>query len=280
MKKIIVFLVICTLGVACQNSNDYMEYLNITDTSGTDIQPNSLNGWDKPYDAEEIIKLKRYIEVKHNRLVLTKDIHFAIDSLNICQKAYEDLKANITDVNRVIEHAERDSFEINLQYPFPKTRSEYNIGYIFTKNSTISDMNIAPIRLKSSSETDITNNVQLASMSANSSCSFLSSTVRVQSKTHINTSVFIWSFMIYDEVWGHHNGANGIGVIGENNGNYEYSWLYSLDNHTGEFNWRFRNVSSDTDGVTINHSFWGGKVKKYSMIADKDSSARRLNIKH
>ena len=42
--------------------------------------------------------------------------------------------------------------------------------------------------------------------------------------------------MIYDEVWGHHNGANGLGVIGENNGNYEYDWLYALDNHTGEFN--------------------------------------------
>ncbi len=31
--------------------------------------------------------------------------------------------------------------------------------------------------------------------------------------------------------------------------------LYALDNHTGEFNWEFRNVSSSTDGVSINHNF-------------------------
>ena len=65
--------------------------------------------------------------------------------------------------------------------------------------------------------------------------------------------------MIYDEVWGHHNGANGLGVIREN---YEYDWLYALDNHTGEFNWEFRNVSSSTDGVSINHNFFGKKVNR------------------
>ena len=99
-------------------------------------------------------------------------------------------------------------------------------------------------------------------MEANSHCYFQSGTANIKSIKHVNISIFFWSFMIYDEVWGHHNGANGLGVIGENNGNYEYDWLYALDNHTGEFNWEFRNVSSSTDGVSINHNFFGKKVNR------------------
>ena len=82
-------------------------------------------------------------------------------------------------------------------------------------------------------------------MAANSHCYFQSGTANIKSITHVNISIFFCSFMIYDEVWGHHNGANGLGVIGENNGNYEY-----------------RNVSSSTDGVSINHNFFGKKVNR------------------
>ncbi|MDB9207640.1 MULTISPECIES: hypothetical protein [Odoribacter] len=172
--------------------------------------------------------------------------------------------ANLIDVNKVIEQAENDSLEINLQYPFPTTYSASHTSYIFTKHNTTNNLNILSPRLKASSEDGGTTerNVLLASMAANSHCYFQSGTANIKSITHVNISIFFWSFMIYDEVWGHHNGANGLGVIGENNGNYEYDWLYALDNHTGEFNWEFRNVSSSTDGVSINHNFFGKKVNR------------------
>lgn len=68
--------------------------------------------------------------------------------------------------------------------------------------------------------------------------------------------------MIYDEVWGHHNGANGLGVIGENNGNYEYDWLYALDNHTGEFIGNFVTYLPVQMAFSINHNFFGKKVNR------------------
>lgn len=243
---------------SCQNNSDFTLNSNIS-KAHIPTTPTKLTIWNKPYKQEEIIKLKHYVKSINNRLVLVKDVQFALDSLKICKEAYDDLIANLIDVNKVIEQAEQDSLEINLQYPLPTT---YSTNHVFAKSSAINDINIIPVRLKSFRETDDESGyVLLSSMAANSRCSFVSSTVRVKSQTYVNSSVFIWTFMIYDEVWGHQNGANGVGVIGENNGNYEYIWLYSLDNHTGEFNWKFRNVSSNTDGVSISHRFYGGKVK-------------------
>lgn len=217
-------------------------------------------------DSKDSIWLakKEYVKAINNKLIFTKNNCFAIDSLKVCQEAYEDLLANLIDVNKVIEQAENDSLEINLQYPFPTTYSASHTSYIFTKHNTTNNLNILSPRLKTSSEDGGTTerNVLLASMAANSHCYFQSGTANIKSITHVNISIFFWSFMIHDEVWGHHNGANGLGVIGENNGNYEYDWLYALDNHTGEFNWEFRNVSSSTDGVSINHNFFGKKVNR------------------
>lgn len=217
-------------------------------------------------DSKDSIWLakKEYVKAINNKLIFTKNNCFAIDSLKVCQEAYEDLLANLIDVNKVIEQAENDSLEINLQYPFPTTYSASHTSYIFTKHNTTNNLNILSPRLKASSEDGGTTerNVLLTSMAANSHCYFQSGAVNIKSITHVNISIFFWSFMIYDEVWGHHNGANGLGVIGENNGNYEYDWLYALDNHTGKFNWEFRNVSSSTDGVSINYNFFGKKVNR------------------
>lgn len=79
-------------------------------------------------DSKDSIWLakKEYVKAINNKLIFTKNNCFAIDSLKVCQEAYEDLLANLIDVNKVIEQAENDSLEINLQYPFPTTYSAFS----------------------------------------------------------------------------------------------------------------------------------------------------------
>lgn len=65
---------------------------------GLQVQiPKTLFDWPK----------KEYVKAINNKLIFTKNNCFAIDSLKVCQEAYEDLLANLIDVNKVIEQAEK-----------------------------------------------------------------------------------------------------------------------------------------------------------------------------
>lgn len=229
-----------------------------------------IEGWTKPYPLQEIIELKKYVRAIRNRLVLTIDLEFAKNTLHVSEKAYADLQANLADVNKIIAMAEADSCEIKLEYPFKRTRSGGSGSYyMFTHPA-----NAAKIRTRSAGpgggpngrdtisgpiERDTTSRGPkiLARMDANSKCAFLSGDAHVVSQTTINTSVFFWTFRIFDDIWGEQKGTNGFGVIGEKSSVVSYQWLCFLDFHNGQFNWEFHNVSSDTDGVSISHLFEG-----------------------
>lgn len=53
-------------------------------------------------------------------------------------------------------------------------------------------------------------------MAANSHCYFQSGTANIKSITHVNISIFFLDLLGFMMMYGgHHNGANGLGVIGK-----------------------------------------------------------------
>lgn len=232
-----------------------------------------IEGWTKAYPSQQIVELKKYVRAIDNRLVLTIDRNFAESVLHVSGTAYADLQANLADVNKVLATAEEDSCEIKLEYPFLPTRSEEGGNYcIFTRPAhaviKITPWSAGPGDGGGPEGRDTIRPIErdtisppgpqiLARMEANSNCAFLSGDAHIVSKTTINTSVFFWTFRIFDDIWGEQKGTSGVGVLGENGSVVSYQWLCCLDFGTGQFNWEFHNVSSATDGVSISHFFEG-----------------------
>ena len=260
MKNTIWLCMLLSSFIACNQQQE------VAPTSPPPENMQQAIEWHKSYPPEEILTLRKYIKVTGNRLLLDIDQSKAIKNLGISKEAYQDLTANLKSVNSVIDTAEKHDYYIDLsleENAGTKTSSGKPVNVFYHKDSKKTpeistkipsdtlykpDPELLKKAIKSSKPT--------CSMSANSRVEFHTKNESVISGTTVNTSVFLWTFMIYNEVWEDMWGENGIGIFGIGGDVIPHLWIYKLLPPAGGCNWNFRNVSSNTDGVIITHYFY------------------------
>ena len=163
------------------------------------------------------------------------------DKENAICSASELVSAQMSKINaRLLEL--KDNPKATLGFNLPNERIVMQEGKVLSR-TRVSDFERAINRAGSTF---------ITSMTANQSTKFntRSDEINVTSTAYVQ-SMFLWSFELRDDAFGHYWNESGVA-----SSNLSHDWIYSLSKPGTDNFWRFSSTGTQTDGTNITFSFY------------------------
>lgn len=201
---------------------------------------------DEVLDSDSLVKSRSvtsnvldYLDVVDGQWVLNLSEQAATDMGK--QEDYRKLSAQMSKINaRLLEL--KDNPKATLGFNLPNERIVMQEGKVLSR-TRVSDFERAINRAGSTF---------ITSMTANQSTKFKqwSDEINVTSTAYVQ-SMFLWSFELRDDAFGHYWNESGVA-----SSNLSHDWIYSLSKPGTDNFWRFSSTGTQTDGTNITFSFY------------------------